>query len=212
MKIITDIMQGTEAWRKLRAGKFTGSEIHKLMGAKGFGQTGESYIYEVAASQETGLLNDEFSSYATERGKEYEEVARNTFAFKYSVEVEQAGAFLSDDFEDVMVSPDGFFRVENKGYYGLEIKCPLLQGLHLKYRGIKNAHDLKAIKPEYYWQVQMLIWVSEFDACYFTSFHPNFPADKLLHVAKIEPVENDINLLKKRLLEAINLKNKILEV
>jgi hypothetical protein len=111
-----------------------------------------------------------------------------------------------------MVSPDGFFHMENKGYYGLEIKCPLLQGLHLKYRGIKNAMDLKSIKPEYYWQIQLSLLVSDFNAWYFCSFHPNFPVNKLLHVAKIERVENDINLLKTRILEAIKLKNEILEL
>jgi putative phage-type endonuclease len=212
MIIISDIKQGSPKWFQLRAGKFTGSEIHKIMGVKGFGQTGESYIYEVAASQETGLCNPEISNFAMDRGKEFEDTARLTFSFKYNVDVLECGSFISEEMPEVMASPDGYFRKEDEGFYGLEIKCPLNQGIHLKYRQIKNAEDLKSIKIEYYWQIQMCLMISDFQAWYFVSFHPNFPANKLWHCAKIKRVEPDIILLKSRISEAIKLKNKYLEL
>ena len=38
--------QGTDEWLSIRKGKFTASEIHKLMGQRGFGDTGMTYILE----------------------------------------------------------------------------------------------------------------------------------------------------------------------
>ena len=210
MQIVDNIKQGTQEWMNLRAGKFTGSEIHKLLGVKGFGQTGETYIYEVAASQLTGICNDEISSFAMQRGKEYEEVARTTFEYKYSVEIKQAAAFIPEWSNECMISPDGYFRIEDKGHFGNEFKCPLLQGNHLQYCLIKNATDLKNTEPKYYWQVQMALMISDFELWMFSSFHPNFPVQKILHTAKIERNEKDILFLKERISQAIEQKNNIL--
>ena len=55
--------QRSEEWHKARKGRFTASHIHKLMGARGLGQTGESYILEVV-TQSLGVELLEGSTYA----------------------------------------------------------------------------------------------------------------------------------------------------
>ena len=47
--------QRSEEWYEIRRGKFTASNIHKLMGVKGLGKTGLTYIDEVVAD----MLSDE---------------------------------------------------------------------------------------------------------------------------------------------------------
>lgn len=211
MKIINNIQQNTPEWLKLRAGKFTGSEIYKLCGVKGFGQTGETYITEVAASQITGECNEIGETYAMQRGKEFEELAKLTFENVFSIKIENAAAFVPEWAEnDCLVSPDGYFRIENKGHFGTEFKCPLLQGNHFNYCLIKNADDLKSTEPRYYWQVQMSLLISDFDGWFFASFHPKFPKNKMLYRVLIKRNEKDISFLKSRILAAIDLKNDLI--
>ena len=47
--------QRSDEWYEIRRGKFTASEIHKLMGVKGLGKTGLTYIDDVVAD----MLSDE---------------------------------------------------------------------------------------------------------------------------------------------------------
>ena len=42
---ITPVIMGTDEWFAGRLGRFTSSEIYHLMGAKGIGEGGLSYIY-----------------------------------------------------------------------------------------------------------------------------------------------------------------------
>ena len=47
--------QRSEEWFKQREGRATASEIHKLMGIKGLGETGKTYAFEKAIEE---LLKD----------------------------------------------------------------------------------------------------------------------------------------------------------
>lgn len=210
MKIVNDIKQGSAEWLSLRCGKFTASECHKLMGAKGFCDTGESYIYQVASSQITGKIR-QIETFATQRGKELEPIARCYYEGAFKQELETC-AFMQPEWSNkVGCSPDGFYRIEGKGYTGIEIKCPEDQSQHLKYLTIRNSSDLKDLKKEYYWQIQMCLLISEFERWEFVTFHPDYPKNLIMQSVEIKRNESDILLLKDRLLKAIELKNQIIK-
>lgn len=47
--------QHTPEWLAQRKGRFTASEVHKLMGIKGMGKTGETYVLEKVAEELGGI-------------------------------------------------------------------------------------------------------------------------------------------------------------
>ena len=71
------VEQRSEEWRKQRHGKFSASEIHKLMGVRGLGETGKSYAIEKAIEELYGEVDENFVSYDMERGIELEPLAFN---------------------------------------------------------------------------------------------------------------------------------------
>jgi hypothetical protein len=77
----------SEHWRKARTGKFTSSNIWKLMGEKGFGETGMSYIrtrvFEdlSGVSSESDIIND-----AIIHGMVYEISALRKFCEKRNID------------------------------------------------------------------------------------------------------------------------------
>ena len=76
-------MQRSKEWFEKRLGKFTASEIYKLMGKTGFGKTGETYIYEKVCEQLTGELQEEINTKATTWGEETEPYAVDFYHKKH---------------------------------------------------------------------------------------------------------------------------------
>ena len=75
------MLQRSEDWFEARKGRFTASDIHKLLGVRGLGQTGESYIFEKAVEEVFGLEDkeDEFVSKDIQRGVTLEPLAFRKF-------------------------------------------------------------------------------------------------------------------------------------
>ena len=65
-----------QTWLETRKGKFTASEIHKLMGGSRSGgllsQTAETYVYEKCAELLTGEIKNTYAP-ALDWGKEYKD-------------------------------------------------------------------------------------------------------------------------------------------
>ena len=102
------IEQRSEEWRKQRHGKFSASEIHKLMGVRGLGETGKSYAIEKAIEELYGDVDENFISYDMERGIELEPLAFAKFKELKSLEfidVLNCGFFTLSD--SAGASPDG---------------------------------------------------------------------------------------------------------
>lgn len=114
-------LQRIDEWYNERLGKFTASEIYKLMGIKGLGETGKTYAFEKAIEELFGTLEENFVSYDMERGIELEPLAFNKFKELKSldfIEVSKCGFIKLG--ENAGASPDGLVG-ENAI---LEIKCP----------------------------------------------------------------------------------------
>ena len=201
------IKQGTYEWLEQRRGKFTASAVHQLMGKRGIGKTGETYIFEKVTEQ-LGVSLNPVVNYAMQHGIEYEPLAKQYYEIAFKTEVEEQPFLIADWCEDAGASPDGIVKGANKG---IEIKCPYNPVIHTKHLMIKSGLDLMTQHPEYYYQVQMCMAVTGLPAWDFVSFHPEFTGWKRMIAIEIKRNDSDIELMKERIMEAVKIKNNIIK-
>jgi len=203
----TGIEQKSEAWFNLRLGKFTGSEIWKLMGARGLGKQGNTYIHDKFSEILTGKVYNIPDNKYFEHGRYYEPIAKKSYEEAANILFEDIGFIEHPDFENCGASPDGInFEIKT----GIEIKCPETQSMHSKHILIENQNDLKKLKPDNYWQIMFLMLICGFEKWKFISYHPDFTKKKDLRLFAIDVFYNqtDINILADRIGEANFLLNK----
>ena len=154
------IEQRSDEWRKQRHGKFSASEIHKLMGIRGLGETGKSYAIEKAIEQLYGDVDENFISYDMERGIELEPLAFEKFKELKSLEfvdVLNCGFFTLSD--SAGASPDGLVGHDAV----LEIKCP-------KASTFFKLVATNEIDQKYFYQMQMQMICTGRDKAYFFNY------------------------------------------
>ena len=152
--------QGGDEWFQARLGIPTASKFATVM-AKGEGKTRSEYMCKLAGEIITGEVTESFSSIHTERGKEMEDEARQTYAFINSVEPQLVG-FLRNGNKGA--SPDSLIG-ENGG---LEIKTALP---HIQIDRLERDR----LPPEHKAQVQGNLWISEREWWDFVSYWPRLP-------------------------------------
>lgn len=207
--------QRTYDWHRARLGNWTGSEIHKLMGkgrAKNekFSETAKSYIIKVLSermlSEEVvkddelfGLYINQVSAWskAIEWGMEHEDEARSLYEKKTGNEITSVSSIAHESIEFYAASPDGIVVKADKV---VEIKCPLPETFVRYKLMIGDGDDLKAVKPEYYWQVMAEMDCTGAAACDFTVYNP-FMGDPI-HIATIERNNEAIATIHNRIEEA----------
>ena len=212
--------QGSFDWRRERLGKFTGSNIYKLLqsGKKKsdiFGQTAMAYIRKVAAERclNAKMVNDdelfavfceqtEISSKAIAWGKEQELNARALFRKITGYEIEIPSSVEHSSIANYAASPDGICFEHD---FIIEIKCPNYETAFEYQTSIKDANTLLETEPKYYWQMQAEMDCTGASKGVFISYCP-FLA-KPLHYAFIERVEDDVNKLRER----VKLANEFIE-
>ena len=102
----------TEEQKKQRLGRFSGSEIHKLMKPQGIGVGGKTYITEKVAESLTGQpIKEEFTAASTSWGIDHEDEARLYFEAATGVKVTPG---LTLDNERICGTPDGFIKPEEQ--------------------------------------------------------------------------------------------------
>jgi hypothetical protein len=191
--------------REMRTGRFTGSEIHKLMGVKGFGQTGETYIQEKVAEFLTGQpVKPEFSAASTQWGIEHELEAQLHFEAASGLKVKK-----SDTLDNGLIcgTPDGLIEGQQVGF---EIKCPFNSGNHLKNLLMNSAADLLDLHKEYYWQVVAYMWLTGYKSWKFCSYDPRFKEEKRMLILNVELNPAHLAMLQQRVTEAQLMFNNIL--
>lgn len=191
-------------WLASRCGKFTASEIHKLMG-KGrsgdyFGLVAKSYIATKAAEVLTlEPSNQRGPTMAMEWGNAHEFEAVTKFRELYG-EVEYFGGENPTFFpfgEYAGGSPDALGKE-----YVVEIKCPFNSSEHLQHSLLKTDEDLKDYAPEYYWQCVANMLFTNREQAVFISYDPRFDIQYQLKVLKFNCNLDDRSLLIERLCEA----------
>jgi hypothetical protein len=195
----------TKEQRELRIGKFTGSEVHKLMGAKGMGKTGETYVFEKAAEYLTGQpCKEEFKAASTQWGIDHELEAQLYFEAATGCKIKKVDT-LENEF--VAGTPDG---IGIEAEWGFEIKCPFNSGNHLKNLSMQKAEDLQDLRPEYYWQCATYMWLTGLNKWKFCSYDPRFKEEKRMLILNIELNPTHLKSLQERLIEAKLLFNNII--
>jgi len=192
--------QRSEYWHNARIGKFTASEIHKLMGIKGLGETGKAYAFEKAIEELYGQVDENFVSYDMERGIELEPLAFNKFKELKSLEfleVENCGFFNLTDISGA--SPDGL--VSDNAV--LEIKCPKSGTF------FKLVSDGEVDKKYYYQMQHQMMCTGKTKAYFFNYFI--FQGVEYWHEIIVERDEKVCDLIHDRILEANKIKNDYIE-
>lgn len=193
------MLQRSNDWFEARKGRFTASDIHKLLGVRGLGQTGESYVFQKAVEEVFGLdEDDEFTSKDIQRGITLEPLAFRKFQelkeFDF-IEVQEATFFPYG--LHAGTSPDGL--VGNKAI--LEIKCPR----PTKFFNLV-ANGIEAIDKEYIAQMQMQMLCTNSEKAYFFNYIL-FNGVEMWHEIEVQRDEEQIELIKQRIDKAIVLKN-----
>lgn len=231
------IEQGTEEWDRIRCGRFTSSELYRIMkcgyrpmtkeelsmrpkSGKGSKTTrvpdpsqmsdeGITYIYQKVAETLTGQPKPESYAYPLVYGKEQEPFAVEYFEKKYGVTCESVGFVTFSDHAGG--SPDRFIGDEE----GLEVKCPFYSEHQVKYLMLTDHHDLKRNHPDFYWQIISLMLFTGRKTWNFCTFDDRMKSDKhKLTRLKIEwsKVEEDIDSVTRALEGAVKMKLELINL
>lgn len=231
MEAIT-VEQGTQEWFDLRMGRFTASQIHRLMSdpklkadrEKGLLSEGaKTYVAECTAEVLTGERQGQFSSDTTEWGNLNEPKAALYYNLMTGNDSNPTGFF--EITEESGASPD--LIVTEDGIEGLaEIKCPDNPAHHIKYfmmpeliefRDTENRFELKdcttfiKLAKPYYWQIQCNLLATGYDWCDFVSFRPDMPEASQMIIVRIYRDEVHLNKMKEKIEKATEYKNMLLD-
>lgn len=192
---IHNVDQGTEAWHQLRLGKFTASDA-KTIATNGVGL--DTLVFQKVAEILTGKSAiAPYTNADMERGKELEEMARNSYEIDTSIVVERVGFVELDEY--IGCSPDGIIDTEGMQ----EIKCPN-DANYARYRFEKK------INAEHYWQMQMQMYIMGRKWCDYVVFNPNFN-DKPVIIERVPYNGEDIKKLTIGLSKGVQKVQEILE-
>ncbi|MGE0278432.1 MAG: lambda exonuclease family protein [Nitrospiraceae bacterium] len=161
---IFDCEQGSPEWFRCRMGIPTSSEFKTLLSIKKEAKdkvTRQTYMRKLAGEILTGEPMESYSNGHMERGKEWEDEARDHYAFAYGAEPKRVGFVRCGD---AGCSPDSL--IGDAG--GLEIKTAMPH-IHIE-RLEKNE-----LPPEHRAQVQGNLWITGRAWWDFVSYCPKLP-------------------------------------
>jgi hypothetical protein len=194
------ITHDQDKWLQIREGRFTASEIHKLMGtprnkSEYLSETAKTFVYEKASELLTGIRKPiwgEALTWGIENEKEaFEYFQQNQDEF-YTYYGGETYTFIPyTDYSGY--SPDAL-----GSNCIIEIKNPFNSAIHLKNRDIKDADTLKQLHPEYYWQMQLGLLATANEFGYFVSYDKRMPNSHKLFISHIE-LQDVEDLIKEKL-------------
>lgn len=205
--------QRTKIWRDVRAGKFTASEIWKLMGepqsktAKEAGDWSDqatTYINEKVAEELTGFIHDSPTAASLEWGTDLEPVAKKHFSALTGREVFEAG------FKVYNAHAGGSIDGDVDGPI-IEIKCPYNSGNHVEYMKLTKGIELRTEFPKIWFQIQSNLLFNGNPMCYFVSFDPRFPEKYKMKIVEVHAHREDQEKIAARIQKAINSKLELIK-
>ena len=178
---IHNFEQRTPEWIEIKSGKMSASNVETII-ANGKGL--ETYIYNLMAEYYSSAEKENYINADMQRGIDLEPEAKIEFQFYTGLDIKEVGCVELNEY--ILASPDGLIGDDGL----IEIKCPN-DSIYFKLLLSNN------IKPEYIAQMQMQMYVTDRQYCYFVSYNPNF--EKSLYIKKINRDEEMIDKLKKGL-------------
>lgn len=227
------VEQDSEAWENMRAGRFTSSEIFKIMQCgkremtaqelaarpkKGAGSkttllpdplkmspAGTEYVYQKVAEVLTGQPKPNTYAYPLIFGKDQEPRAVEYFEKTYGIETITTGFHPYTDHAGG--SPDRLIGDTE----GLEVKCPFNSEHQIEYLMLTDMWDLKRAYPNFYYQCVSLLLFTGRKRWHFCTFDDRMinPKHKLTHLEisiESETVQEDINAINIAITGAVKLK------
>ena len=188
-------LQRIESWKQQRYGKFTASEIVKILGVRGLGETGKNYAIEKAIEALYGEFEENYISYDMQNGIDTEPLAFAKFKELKSLEfLEVTNCGFFDNCEHSGASPDGLVSDDAI----LEIKCP-------KSSTFFKLVATNEIDTKYYAQMQMQMMSTNRNKAYFFNYLIH-EGTEYHHEIIVERDEVMIEKIKERLQEVIEIK------
>ena len=188
-------LQRIESWRQARYGKFTASEIIKILGVRGIGETGKNYAIDKAIESLYGEFEENYISYDMQNGIDTEPLAFAKFKELKSLEfLEVTNCGFFDNCEHSGASPDGL--VSDNAI--LEIKCP-------KSSTFFKLVATNEVDPKYYAQMQMQMLSTDRNKAYFFNYLVH-EGTEYHHEIIVERDNEMIEKIKERLKQAIEIK------
>lgn len=183
---ISNILIHTDDWFAGRLAKFTSSEFHFLMGPKGLGEGGESYIYRKVGEEMTGRpCRREITTEATEHGHEFEPENLKKFGKKMGIDFLVTQKLIVPPNSRMGSTPDGLIvlneSIDELSYNvsTVEAKCPPSYDAYIRLWRCKTPEEVKAASKIYYWQVIHQMYVADCLKGYLSIYHPFFKAGSL---------------------------------
>lgn len=193
---MSNIEQRSQEWHEQRFGKFTASEIYKLMGIKGLGETGKTYAFEKAIQELYGEFEENYISADMQRGIELEPLAFEKIKELKGLDFINVETCSFFEFgENAGASPDGLIGEDTI----LEIKCPKSNTF------FKLVAD-NEINKNYFYQMQMQMLATGRNKAIFFNYLVH-EGDEYYHSIEIEKCEKTCQLMEERIAEATEIKN-----
>lgn len=173
---MTDIEQGSDAWKQLRLGKVTASRVADVVARTktGYGASRANYMAMLITERLTGLPAETYINAAMQHGTDTEPEARAAYEFYQSTAVDQVAFVPHPKIDQAGCSPDGL--VGDDGL--LEIKCP---------QSATHLETLlgQAVPTKYIDQMQFQMACTGRQWCDFVSYDPRMPEHMRLFVKRV---------------------------
>lgn len=203
MRVI-DFPQGTEEWKKARAGLVTASRIADVTAKIKAGEAAarRDYRAQIVAEILTGTPQDDaYVNAEMQWGLDQEPYARACYEVACNALVDQVGLVIHPKIDRAAASPDGL--VDEDGL--VEIKCPKT-ATHIQYR-MDGAVPQK-YHPQMLWQMACTgrKW------CDFVSYDPRLPENLRLFKARLERDDMRIMELEREVMDFLYGVERMLEM
>ena len=192
------IEQRSDEWFKIRRGKITSSEIHKIMGGKEntLTDTAKTYLLE-KVSEFFGAIAPLAGGPALDWGTNLEPEAIKVYSGKKNLTV-NASSFIPVG-EYYGGSPDG--EVQPDGI--IEVKCPYNSVNHFKHGLIKSVEDFKKVAPNYYYQCLSNMICAEARWCDFISYDPRVDLQYQMFIFRLDLDEKEAEYVGEKIKVAV---------
>ena len=179
-----ELVQGSDDWKRARAGSVGASSIADLMAKTktGWGASRANLMARLIAERLTGEPQDAYQNEAMRWGTDTEPTARSAYSLLRDVDVTEVGLIRHPTIEGAHASPDGL--VGNDGM--VELKCP---------NTATHIETLLAgtVADRYVKQMQFQMACTGRAWCDFVSFDPRMPGDLQMFVRRVPRDEAQIS-------------------
>lgn len=188
-----NIQQRSDEWYKIKAGRFSSSNIHILDSAQSTKKY-QTYINQIIDERLSGVMNKAYSA-SLQWGTDNEPLAIQRYQDITGNEVSAIGFVSGDDIDGQPclygVSTDGLVSFDKI----IEVKCPYTKFVEIV------REDVSKNKP-YYHQMQMGLWVTGRQSAEYLLFNPRMPLGKDVVIQIVMRDEPVIERIKSNIIEA----------